>query len=1840
MNDDSEEMTMSNPRYGRHCFAFVLSTSILAFVVGCPGEPDNPDCVDNDNDGYGDPRFYMDGCGNDEQGEPNVPDCDDEDASLHPGDADGDGVSTCDEEPDCDDGDADLYPGADEQCDGVDNDCDGDVDEGIPLLDWYPDMDGDEYGDEGADAVEACAAPQDHVEDHTDCDDSDPDIHPGATELCNDVDDDCDGTPDDGIPETSWYPDLDGDGYGDETAIEVLDCAQPADHVEDHTDCDDSDAALNQDDADTDGHSTCGGDCDDADPNRYPGADELCNGVDDDCNGDVDDGVTYQDWSPDLDGDTYGDSGATPVNDCDQPADHVDNADDCDDTDPAINPDASEIECNSIDENCNGAADDAPDDDGDGWSVCQECDDADPAFNLDDADGDGYTTCGADNVAATSDDDCDDGDPQAYPGGQADDDCDGVDDDCDGVTDDGATFLDWYPDADGDGYGDGAAVPTSDCDQPADHVLDNMDCDDADPALNQDDGDVDGYSTCDDDCDDVDPDTYPGATELCDGADNDCDGSPGVDEADADGDSWMICDGDCDDTNPAVNPGESEDTCDGLDNDCLPATEDEPDGDGDGASVCFDCDDADPALNLDDWDGDGFDTCDGDCDDGDPAAWPGNVEDPATECEDGIDQDCDGADALCGDPLLLGHWEFEEGSGVAAYDSSIYGNDGYVTGGVWEAGHTGLALLFDGSTSKIEVAHDPSLNDIADELTIQFWIRLNGASELDYNPVVAKVTPGAAGYGYMVHINPSDQAVCHLKSGTSKVRTDPLPYGEWHQVSCVSDGSDTSIYVDGQLVESIPEGGGFQPDGTIAEIGGSTGQDRGSTNSTLDDVVIYAGATYDGDGDGYAAADGDCDDVADDIFPGAPEIPNDGIDQDCDGADDPGNGCDIDVPVDYASIQGAINAAAGGEIICVAADTYYENIDFGGKAVHVLGVDGPASTIIDGGGLDSVVVFDNGETPASVLEGLTLTNGAGTRGPGNEDNGGGIYIGNTSPTLIDLIVTGNTAGNHGAGIAVEDGSPTLDDVSLAANTATQHAGGIWIRNSNSTSLSLVTMYDNLAGWSGGGFYAVDSTVSLANSDVFENDASSEGGGGAINHATVAMTDVSISANTGTDGGGLYIHNADPIATDTSIVDNIASGIGGGVYVAGNATPTFTAVDITGNSAERGGGVYAISSPTFTLTDVELSDNEATINGGGIWAESSTLWIDDTLFSGNSALNVGAGGGMVITYVDAYLTDVAFDGNHAYHGGGLYVNQDNVAGYDVDLDNVVFRDNTADDRGGAIGAINNSSLTVDNVLMVGNESATGGAIGWEGGEVSLANVIVAQNTSTDDGGGIWLSGVAATITNATVHANTATNGNGGGLHSTGGSVTLRSIAITGNSASTSGGGVYGDGSITVSYSDVWGNSPDHYANMTDPTGSNGNVAADPNYNDTSAADAWDWDLHTSATSDLVGAGDPTAQYENPDGTTGHIGAYGGPGAEYFDLDFDTYFEWWQPGPYDYLTYQALDWDCDDRDPAEDPQSGCVCVDVDGDGWFDDACGGLDCEDGEATVHPAANELPCDGFDTDCDGLFATHEVDADGDGVLRCEEDCDDNDPAVSVWSAPSQLNAQVNAAEKDIEPFVTADGSELYWHRVSGNQRDLYMATWNGSDWDSVAMVTPPSEVDRDEGGPYLDPTDTTMYFSALPNTYVEIAYSTWTGSWSSSTFLPSPVNDASSDNSDPAVSPDGTKLYFMSSRGGNGYRIYETEIGTWGTPTSISPSINSYEAMHPVFDPSGDKLYFSYLGHPDGLGAEDIALSYWINGEWSDPLLLSGLNTVDGEFPGGLTQDGHSLYLQYDDKIWVSYCQ
>src|SRR6266850_293013 len=148
----------------------------------------------------------------------------------------------------------------------------------------------------------------------------------------------------------------------------------------------------------------------------------------------------------------------------------------------------------------------------------------------------------------------------------------------------------------------------------------------------------------------------------------------------------------------------------------------------------------------------------------------------------------------------------------------------------------------------------------------------------------------------------------------------------------------------------------------------------------------------------------------------------------------------IRVPLNYPTIQAAIDAAANGDTVLVAPGTYVENIDFSGKAITVASDGGPEVTLIDGSQADSVVKFISGEERSSVLSGFTVLNGRSGFDTQGYGDGGGIWMLNSSPTIVGNIIA-NNRGCQGSGISITIGSPLIQRNTIINNRQLGCSGG-------------------------------------------------------------------------------------------------------------------------------------------------------------------------------------------------------------------------------------------------------------------------------------------------------------------------------------------------------------------------------------------------------------------------------------------------------------------------------------------------------------------------------------------------------------------------------------------------------------------------------------------------------------------------------------------------------------------------------------------------------------------------------------------------------------------------------
>jgi len=282
--------------------------------------------ADTDNDTFGDLNSTIQACEAPAGYVSNSTDCDDTNPAINPNtiwylDADGDTF-----------GDASISftgcvpPSTSYVLNATD--CDDINPNANAITTWYLDADNDGFGD-ATQSIQNCGQPAGYVANNLDCDDSNNAVNPSATEIFDGIDNNCDNVIDEGFILTTYYEDLDGDGYGSNISIQSV--TNPGA-----------------------GYSLISGDCNDNNNAINPGATEICDGIDNNCNLQIDENLPTQTFYADADNDGFGDINVSITN-CSAPVGYVANSLDCDDTNDLINPNATDIPGNGIDEDCSGA---------------------------------------------------------------------------------------------------------------------------------------------------------------------------------------------------------------------------------------------------------------------------------------------------------------------------------------------------------------------------------------------------------------------------------------------------------------------------------------------------------------------------------------------------------------------------------------------------------------------------------------------------------------------------------------------------------------------------------------------------------------------------------------------------------------------------------------------------------------------------------------------------------------------------------------------------------------------------------------------------------------------------------------------------------------------------------------------------------------------------------------------------------------------------------------------------------------------------------------------------------------------------------------------------------------------------------------------------------------------------------------------------------------------------------------------------------------------------------------------------------------------------------------------
>jgi parallel beta-helix repeat protein len=326
----------------------------------------------------------------------------------------------------------------------------------------------------------------------------------------------------------------------------------------------------------------------------------------------------------------------------------------------------------------------------------------------------------------------------------------------------------------------------------------------------------------------------------------------------------------------------------------------------------------------------------------------------------------------------------------------------------------------------------------------------------------------------------------------------------------------------------------------------------------------------------------------------------------------------IHVPADQPTIQAAIDAASNGDSVLVAPGTYFENINFMGKAITVTSSGGPSVTTINGGGVGAVVTFDTSEGSGSVLSGFTITNGLGgtdSTGVG----GGGIQIDSASPTITGNVITSNSAGvnGYGAGISARASSALIQGNEITNNHGeSREGGGVFIGDSGSVQLIGNHISSNVAYLGAGVAVNPSATPTIENNTITGNTAK-RGNIGA------------------SEGGGIFSYGF------AAIIQNLISGNsaeqGGGVYLQGEPTPSLVSNTIANNDSADGSGVY----------DFEVPNSQSQFFNNLIIASPGQI----ALYCDGSDGGLQDGMAPVVQFSDAFSSDgTGFGGNCAGMAG--------------------------------------------------------------------------------------------------------------------------------------------------------------------------------------------------------------------------------------------------------------------------------------------------------------------------------------------------------------------------------------------------------------------------------------------------------------------------------------------------------------------------------------------------------------------------------------------------------------
>ena len=353
----------------------------------------------------------------------------------------------------------------------------------------------------------------------------------------------------------------------------------------------------------------------------------------------------------------------------------------------------------------------------------------------------------------------------------------------------------------------------------------------------------------------------------------------------------------------------------------------------------------------------------------------------------------------------------------------------------------------------------------------------------------------------------------------------------------------------------------------------------------------------------------------------------------------------------YPTIEDAVEKAGNGATIIIAPGTYVPAYTLNplGKNLKFKGaVDGSGNpaTVISGANVRPVFTLYSGETSQTSFENLVITRGY-------NGNGGGMFLEDASPVLINCVFVDNHARFYGGGAYVSFNSePHFESCQFIFNDAGGTAGAVQNAHS-SASYSNCLFHGNSSGGEGGAMRTMYGSVELWNCSFNQNEAGAVGGALQIGHSSALLTNCIFTNNeSGSNGGAVFSDHSETAIRNCTLNGNSAEWRGGGLYSNNDVDITVENSSIANNFAKsNGGGFYnVLSEPVFISSNV--NNNVSLMLGGGIYSAGGHLELKACDVSSNES--TVSGGGLYIHEGDASLFGSAVQSNLAPVGGGITV----------------------------------------------------------------------------------------------------------------------------------------------------------------------------------------------------------------------------------------------------------------------------------------------------------------------------------------------------------------------------------------------------------------------------------------------------------------------------------------------------------------------------------------------------------------------------------------------------------